>query len=250
MTAPRISAVMPVYRTPPDFVRRAIASLLAQTLPPVEVFVIEDGWQPGLAALVREFADPRLRLIRLPQNVGPLWARRAGIECSAGEYIALQDADDESLPARFEKQAAWLAKRPRCAIVSCNLDHTRGTTNRGRVLTRANELHGGPCLFRREAYEQAGGVDGILAWCPDAANLYLAEDYALWLSILAHGWECARLPEILYRRGRHANSATAKFARECDAAGARLRELIAAKLKAERRPRPRVSLAGGVIHAA
>ena len=230
-----LSVVIPTYHTQADLLEKSIRSVVEQKPAPEFVFVIEDGVQPEVPALVRSFKNPRVILIRLPNNVGPLMARRIGIEATKTPFIAFQDADDESLPGRFAAQLDYLQKHPRCAVVSViTVDNKGGKLcgpcTRQHMFENGNSLHGGHCMFRREAYDDCGGIDAFGEWIPGGEKLFLGEDYALWLQMIAAGWEIGRVEEVLYRRHRHDRSLTARFTRECDDIGVRLRGLIQAKV--------------------
>jgi Glycosyl transferase family 2 len=71
----------------------AIASLSG--LGGYEVVVVNDGSRDGTADVVRQraAADPRIRLIDLPKNMGRGYARSTGIAAAGGELIATVDAD-------------------------------------------------------------------------------------------------------------------------------------------------------------
>lgn len=86
-------------RTIGSAVRSALRSNLV-----TEVIVVSDGSTDatGRAAVAAAGGDGRLRVLTLPENVGPAEARNRGISVAQAEYIALLDADDEFLPGRLE----------------------------------------------------------------------------------------------------------------------------------------------------
>ena len=90
---PRLSIVIPTYDRP-ALLPRAIASALAQTLEDIEVVVVEDA-SPTPAVLPD---DPRVRRVRLDENVGVSGARNAGAEAATSPYVTFLDDDDELLP--------------------------------------------------------------------------------------------------------------------------------------------------------
>lgn len=90
---PLVSVIMPVFNRA-GIVRAAIASVLAQSWPHLELICVDDGSSDGSVAAIRAFDDPRLRLIELGRNVGHSAARNAGLEAASGEIIAFLDSDN------------------------------------------------------------------------------------------------------------------------------------------------------------
>lgn len=88
-----VSAIIPTFNRR-SYIRRAVDSVLAQTLPVDEVIVIDDGSTDGTAEALDRWYGPRLRVVR-QQNAGLCGARRRGIEEAHGEWIAFLDSDDE-----------------------------------------------------------------------------------------------------------------------------------------------------------
>jgi glycosyltransferase involved in cell wall biosynthesis len=105
---PLFSVVVPTYNRA-RLAPRAIASVLAQTLGDFEIVVVDDASTDDTRDAVGRFADPRIRLVTLPENRGAAGARNAGIAESRGELISLLDSDDEYDPAFLEKTRAALA---------------------------------------------------------------------------------------------------------------------------------------------
>src|SRR5690348_130160 len=107
-----VSVVITTYNHA-RFLGEAIESVLAQTVPPFEVIVVDDGSTDDPAAVVRRY--PQLRLIR-QRNQGLAAARNTGWRASGGSYLVFLDADDRLLPNALAANLRRLAEWPECAF--------------------------------------------------------------------------------------------------------------------------------------
>lgn len=107
MAAPRVSIVMPAYKSA-AFIGLAIASVRAQTLQDWELIIVDDCSpdDTAAAALAAAGGDPRIKLIRAEKNGGVARARNLGNSQSVGDWIAVLDSDDAFEPARLETLVA------------------------------------------------------------------------------------------------------------------------------------------------
>ena len=95
-----ISVVIPLYNKAP-YIKRAIDSILSQTVQDFEIIVINDGSIDGGEKIVEEYCDSRILLIN-QENRGVSATRNRGVEMASSELIAFLDADDEWLPEFLE----------------------------------------------------------------------------------------------------------------------------------------------------
>ncbi len=102
----RYSVVIPAYNAAAT-IAEAVQSVLAQTVPPTEVIVVDDGSTDDTAAVVRAMAGP-VRVICRP-NGGPGAATTQGIAEVGSPLLATLDSDDLWLPRKIERQLALLA---------------------------------------------------------------------------------------------------------------------------------------------
>jgi len=119
------SIVLPAYNTPPDVLRRAIRSVLNQTYPYFEFIIVDDGSQPSLESIVKEFEDERILFIRHAQNKGAGAAHNTGIKAANYEWIAFICHDDEWLPEKLERQKNTIIQhkdREDLALVYCDVN--------------------------------------------------------------------------------------------------------------------------------
>src|SRR5262245_10450327 len=113
-----ISVVIAVYNGE-AMIGDAVASVLAQTLPPAEVIVVDDGSSDGTPAVVDRIAagEPRVRRLRQDPNQGQAAALNRGVAEARGAYLAFLDADDVWRPDKLARQAALLDARPELEVV-------------------------------------------------------------------------------------------------------------------------------------
>ncbi|WP_428939623.1 glycosyltransferase family 2 protein [Fontivita pretiosa] len=98
-----LSVVIPTYNRA-QIVIRAIDSALAQTLPPDEIIVVDDGSTDGTCELLHSrYRDARIRVVR-QANAGVSAARNAGVRAARGQWIAFLDSDDEWHPQKLATQ--------------------------------------------------------------------------------------------------------------------------------------------------
>ena len=95
----KITVLIPLYNKE-SYVESAVRSVLAQTLPPHEVLVIDDGSADGGAAIVAAIAaaDPRVRGVRFKRNYGQHPAMHAGLARARGAVIITMDGDLQNPP--------------------------------------------------------------------------------------------------------------------------------------------------------
>ncbi len=99
----RVSVVIPSADRP-ELVVRAARSALGQTLRPIEVVVVLDGYQPDSERSLAAIDDRRLVVVRLPDRAGAAAARNAGVRASRSARVAFLDDDDEWLEDKLESQ--------------------------------------------------------------------------------------------------------------------------------------------------
>ncbi len=108
-----LSVVIPCYNAA-RFIRATVGSVLDQTDPPKEVWVIDDGSTDDSPAIVQSLADAHPGVVHLirQENAGESRARNVGIEASTGRFIAFLDADDLWLPTKTARQIKVLGQFP------------------------------------------------------------------------------------------------------------------------------------------
>lgn len=120
----KVSVVIPLYNKV-QHIRRAVGSVLAQTYQDFELIVVDDGSTDGSGDVVRQFKDPRIRLI-VQENAGVSAARNRGIREAGQELIAFLDADDEWLPCFLETVLDLWERYPEAGIYATAYRYSQG----------------------------------------------------------------------------------------------------------------------------
>lgn len=173
MHAGLISVVVPAYNRAAT-IATTIDSVLAQTHVDFELIVVDDASVDGTADIVLAYADPRIRYLRNPRNLGVGPTRNRGVEAARGGWVAFLDSDDDARPQRLEKQLRATLDADDIVLVLCG-DHVvnepsmslSGFTDADAVFDATAQVHrripGASCwLVRRSALLQAGGFDTTL----------------------------------------------------------------------------------------
>jgi glycosyltransferase involved in cell wall biosynthesis len=198
-----ISVVISTFQRP-GACEAALRSALAQTTPPLEVLVCDNGSTDDTEARMRtwEKRDERVRYLRTSQNSGtPGTTRNLGIEHARGELVAFLDDDDEWLPGKLAAQRAAMVAHG-ADLISTNAFKSNGSVYfpnapqtghpKRAELMWANPIIVSSALVARELLLATGGfqthrrVRGI-------------EDYAMWLELSARGARLLVLGEPLVR---------------------------------------------------
>ncbi len=213
MKAPRVSVIMPVYNGE-KFLREAIDSILQQSFTDFELLLINDGSSDGSEKIILSYTDPRIKYILNSKNIGLIATLNTGIQESSGEYLARMDADDISLPQRFEKQVEFLDTNLDVAVLATKVqqineaDAPQGfwkedveTTSQAEIKKTMPILNciAHPSVMMRKTVIEKFGYN---------TSLKFSEDWGLWLSLLSANYKIAKLDEILLRYRIHSSSTT------------------------------------------
>ena len=170
------------------YLTEAVESVIAQTLRPDEVVIVDDGStdesRDVAQRLIAAHAEIPIRLISRPHSGSAGATRNAGVEATVGEYVLCLDADDRLDAGFLEACVAALDQHPLAAIAYGDIlgFDDDGAVQQLREWDTQMELHvnlvGSASLFRRVAWEQAGGYDTEIGHA----------DWDLWIGFIEHGW--------------------------------------------------------------
>ncbi|WP_082879750.1 glycosyltransferase family 2 protein [Methylomonas methanica] len=198
-----VSVIMTVYNSD-RFIKEAIVSILKQTFRNLELIIVNDGSADNSLELARDFAthDNRIKLItQTNQGIGS--ATQRGINESRGEYIAIMDSDDISLPERLALQKQFLDLHPDIDAVGSQwrmlhadgrdmgIDtHPLNPATVSVLMYAFFSLHHPTTMIRRRALEKVGGYS--------LDRSCLVPDYDVFMRMQLAGCKFANLPEILF----------------------------------------------------
>ncbi|MEA3412234.1 MAG: glycosyltransferase [Pseudomonadota bacterium] len=226
----RISCIIPVYNAE-TFLAQAIESALAQSRPPDEIIVVDDGSTDGSAGIAKRYAGA-VTCIHQP-NGGPASARNRGLDLATGTLIGFLDADDWWHTEALERHLAHFATYPKSRL-QVSLAHVEHVWEAGAEHLQDHYARRGivdhmpgyilqASVMRREVFETVGPFD---------PNFVILED-ADWFSRARHdGITMDMLAETLVYRRMHGQNLTVVRAAEGHAS---FPLLIKKKLERERR---------------
>ena len=200
---PRVTVVMGLYNCE-STLQQAVESIINQTYRDWELIMCDDASTDGTYQLACRLAekDTRIKVLQNRQNMGCNMVLNRCIEAAQGEYIAVMDSDDESLPTRLEKEVAVLDNNRQYAIVGTATIHydTEGDfmVHRPKEIPQPIDIarsipHSHPCcMIRRKALLEIGG------YCTEK-KMYRIEDYYMMARLYARGYRGYNLQEALYR---------------------------------------------------
>ncbi|MBO7237944.1 MAG: glycosyltransferase [Elusimicrobiaceae bacterium] len=201
----KFSVLMSVYaKDRPAWVAQAWESVLFNRVSPDEIITVIDGPVPAdLQAVLDEFSAkyPQIKLFPLAKNGGLGPALAYGLQQCTHELVARMDADDISLPDRFEKQLAYFAAHPDTAVLGGQIQEIDGDSLQPvairavpqtdkkikHFLKSRSPFNHMAVMYKKSKVLEAGSY----------GNYYFMQDYFLWAHMAAKGFEMANLPDIL-----------------------------------------------------
>jgi len=175
----------------------AIASVLVQTRPPLEIIVVDDGSNDGTPALLERLAraHPSVRTLRQDPNAGQAAALNRGVGEARGAHLAFLDADDVWMPDKLALQLALFDAEP-------DLDAVYGLARQRWSRPGAADRESDPVparlpgalLIRRAAFDRVGPFEtrwrlgSVVDWYARAVDAKL---------------RMAMVPAVVYERRIH-----------------------------------------------
>lgn len=205
-----ISVILPVYNGA-KYIQKAIESIISQTYTDWELIIVNDGSTDCTTEKIDAYRDKcEMVCVANNFNVGVTKSLNIALKYVSGDYIALQNADDTSMPRRFEEQlklfkdnvgivttysTAMNAKSK--TIADWYTDQAQRSSKDEILKSRKDWWVCGPSMmYTKEAIKRIGGYN---------EKCVIAQDYNLWLRIIKH-YDFDIVRKELYRFRRHKGS--------------------------------------------
>jgi len=209
MAPVKVSVLMPVYNGQ-QFVADAIESILAQTMPDFEFIIVDDGSQDSSWSIIQSYEDKRIRAYQRPHQ-GIVSALKFGISVAQSDWIARMDADDISLPDRFERQLAAVWGDDEVVVLGgANIAINKNGKRLG--MTKVSEAH--EEILENVLYGRGYGIDHSSVFMRTEAlhkiggyraRFLCSEDIDLWLRMSEVG-TLRSLPEVINLNRLHSEN--------------------------------------------
>lgn len=188
MTLPKISVLLPTYSRR-RILPRTIASVFAQDEKDFELIIVDDCSVDDTGTYLASLNDPRIRVLKPPNNLGTAGARNLGLEAARADFVALLDDDDVYLERRLSAPLAAFARDPEVVATlssSVKLDLKRTNVARMPELTLAPAafewalicdligVEGTSITVRRQTALDIGGFCQGMKWIDDREFLIRA----------------------------------------------------------------------------
>ena len=202
----KFSVLISVYKNDvAEHFKIALKSIVQQTRLPNQIVVVKDGpVDERINDIIESETNENIEVdvIDLPINKGFAIALNEGLKACNYEYVARMDADDISLPSRFEKQINFMKNNPDVSVLSSWIEEFDSDGNvfslKKLPLThdeifdfgkRRNPINHPVSFFKKSAVLNVGGYPLFKK----------SQDYALWSLLLVNGYKFANMGEVLLK---------------------------------------------------
>ena len=188
---PVVSVIIPTFNRS-AFLKKAVASILAQTFEDFEIIIVDDGSSDDTRLFLSSVSDKRVKSI-FTKRIGAARARNEGCKIAGGNYLAFCDSDDLWQKNKLELQMPLFEKDIPPVLVFSNSEFLVNDEPTGQTifskqrpfkndafyrLLMDNFIPTSTAIVKKEAFFKTPGFEN--AFCP-------AEDYRLWLELVRIG---------------------------------------------------------------
>ncbi len=200
---PLVSVVLPTYNSG-RFLKLAVESILNQSYRNLELIVVDDASEDNTWSNLVNYVtvDSRVRIFRNKKNLGIAKTRNVGLRQALGQYYAVMDHDDVSLPNRLSREVEFLNRNPEYAAVGCQVQiinslgqvikvrrYPTSATEIRKTLGIKSPICNPAALLRLSCVKEFDLYDERYPGC---------EDYDLWFK-LANKYKLTNLDEFLFQ---------------------------------------------------
>ncbi len=227
-STPLVSVILPVYNGG-QYLKLAIDSILEQTYQHFELIIINDGSTDETDTVIKSYHDKRIRYFSR-ENKGLIQTLNEGLYYATGEFIARHDADDLSVPERFDQQVNFLTNHTDVVLVG---SFASVINDRGIVIDEMQRPVTSEQLFAYLPFFSPF-VHGSVMFRQTTITTYKiayrnefihAEDYFFWHELMQQG-KAYNLPTALYWYRSHAENVTHHHLETQLSTAEKIRELI------------------------
>lgn len=224
---PKVSVLLPVYKPKKEYLVECLDSILNQSFKDFELIILDDCPEDKSSEdIIKNYKDDRIKYFRNNKNLGISGTRNKLIDISSGEYLAIMDHDDISLPERFKLEVDYLDNNPDIGVVSgnCKFIFANYNTNypendrdiRLSLMQNCFIVH--PASMIRKSMLVENNIRYEEEFSP-------AEDYALWCRLIKIT-KFHNLSNILLNYRDHSNNVSHKNRNAVDNATLAVRAFV------------------------
>ena len=198
----KVSIIVPVYNAQ-NYIEQTINSVLNQDYENWELLLVENGSVDDSVELIRQFEDPRIKLIVMEGNVGAANARNEGMKQADGRYVSYLDADDLWQKNKLSLQINFMKEKEAAFSFTGYEFGDENAVGTGRVVRGPEKLVykqalSNTTIFTSTVMFDTHKITKDRLYMPNVKS----EDSALWFRILREGVTAYGLDEnlVIYRR--------------------------------------------------
>ncbi len=183
MSIKLVSVITPLYNSE-IYIQACINSVISQTYTNWEMIIIDDGSTDNSVEIVERVIDKRIRLIKLPENMGASYARNIAIKLAKGIYIAFLDADDLWNSEKLKLQIKFMEEK------NISFSYTSyGFANENGVILPKIQMVLPTVNYEKMLKNNYIGCLTAIYNCSELGKIYMPDfrkrqDWGLWLQLL------------------------------------------------------------------
>ena len=215
----KLSIITTVYNAEP-YVQESLDSVFNQTFEDFELIIVDDCSTDKTNEILQKYKNhPKVIFLENEFNKGVSFSRNRALTVAKGEYIAIHDADDISLPYRFEKEVKYLDNHSEITVVGSHafkidingkitgfMTYPPETTENARRVIKdfkLNPIIDSSSMFRKQTILDIGMY-------PEEKRFRTVQDFYLWCTLLAKGYKIHNFQEPLIKYRDNPNGVTKK----------------------------------------